>query len=107
MTPDLEVRMAHRRDEAAGHGVLVETVAVVDARDDDIELREDLVRVVEPAVGGDVGPRTPEDPERAALLDRRDLIPLLPEALDRQAAGVARACGVIGDGEEHPASRLR
>ncbi len=101
--PDLEDRRRHGPHQPPGHLVLVHPHPGVDARHHDLELVQHRRGPVQRAVLQDVRLGTLEEPDPHLLLDPIDLLPLPPEAVDRQAAGVARALRVVGDGEVlHP-----
>jgi hypothetical protein len=95
--PHLEDGMAERPDQPPGHLARIHRVAVVDARDHDVELLEDRVGIVERPVAQDVALGTAQDADGDALLDAGDLVPLAAEAIDVEAPRIGRARGVIGD----------
>ena len=96
--------MAHRADEALGHGCLGKRHGIVHARDDVIEFAEEIVIVVETAVLEDIDLASGEKAEfhtlgSEALVERADLRDLSPQARFIKPVGLEGRLRMIGDAE--------
>ena len=86
MAEDVHVRVRDRADHARGHRVRAHPELGVHARDDDVELGEQLFFLIECAVVEDVDLDAAQDPQRRELLVQLvDQVELLAEALRAQA----------------------
>ena len=84
--------------DALGHRLLGDRERGVDAGDDPVERRQQVVGVVERAVEADVDLRAGEQAEAAlALVPLADLLDPLPEPLGGDVVAEAVAGGVVGD----------
>src|SRR5829696_2597277 len=87
------VRLPNGAQDALGLCLLVETKAAVNARDDEVEAVQNLVRIVERAILQDVGLNALEDPKAAAIAGvqgvRFGVLSL--QVLELQPSGVAGA----------------
>src|SRR4029453_13446611 len=73
----------------------------MDARPDEIELAQDLVRIVERPVDENIGLDALEDAKATVepCVEAIDLGVLLPDLLDAEAAGITGGLRVVGDAE--------
>jgi hypothetical protein len=95
---DVDVRAGHGLDDAAGHLGPLHAQLGVDARHHDVELGQQLLVLVERAVGQDVDLDAREDAERRqALVERPHLVELAAQALGREAPGDGEAGRVVGE----------
>ncbi len=95
MAEHRDSRVGRRPDQPARHLVARQAENRMDARDHVVETVEQLVGIIERAVGQDVALGPLEESELAAerLVERVDLGPLLADPLDGQPAGIARPNG--------------
>ena len=101
-------RMADGPDDASRHLIARLAERRVDRRGHDVKSREDLVGVVEPAVGADVDLRAHEDAERRELrVERRGLGEAGLDPFERKSVRHPKPRRVVGDGEIAVAFRLR
>src|SRR3989442_1433933 len=109
MGDDLRVGIFDGREEAFGHGRAVEVEIGVHGADHDVELREDFVGVIEPAVLEDVhfGAGEDVDAEAVSMRARRaggvvrgvDFLDVRGHAPFVEAIGDGDGFRVIGDGD--------
>ena len=95
-----DVRVAQRLLDALGHLPPRHPLAAVDAGLHPVELGEDVVGEVEPAVGEDVALDPAQDAERRQhLVGGRDLLGLAADVVGREAADGADRRRVVADRE--------
>ena len=91
----LHGRVAQRLLDPLGHLAPRHPLAAVDARLHPVELGEDVVGQIEPAVGQDVALDAAQDAERRErLVGGRDLLALAADVVRRSARGTAPTAGV-------------
>ena len=97
------------RDQPSRHLVARQAEQRVNARDHVIKTVEQVVGIVERAIGQDVALGSLEEAKLAAerLVERIDFRPLLVDPLDGKPPGVSRGPRVIGDPEVLHAPGLR
>jgi hypothetical protein len=106
MAEDGHERIAHRADQPRRLLFARQPEARVHRRDHEIELRQELVAVVDRPVGEDVRLRSVEDPDvRETAPELPNLLRLGPHAVDRQPAGVSGGLAVVRDGDVGVAGR--
>jgi hypothetical protein len=95
---DRGVRIRDCPQEAVGLSLPVQLEAAVDARHDEVETLQNLVAIIERAVGQDVGLDALQDPEflAEALVEAVGLAVLLLDLLQGQPAGVVRRLRMVG-----------
>jgi hypothetical protein len=88
MAPNFEPRLPYRPGHTFGHLVLIHSITRMDAGYDYIELIEDAIRIVERAVGKDIGFGAAQQLHSDGLLNSRNLLPLSLQTINLQPAGV-------------------
>src|SRR5581483_6602454 len=102
-------RMADRGQNPFGLLLLVQLEPAVDARHDEVEAGEDIVRIVERAVDEDVRLDPVEDVKPPAVLpvEPGDLRLLLGDLIEAEPAGVEGGARMVGNAEILVAARER
>src|SRR4051794_26580076 len=101
MSQNRGVWVLHRLDDSVRLLLAVHAEPAVDAGDDEVEARQDLVGIVERAVAKNVGLDPFEDVELAAvtLVQPVDGLLLSGHFVDLKAAGIVSCLGMIGEPE--------
>ena len=96
---DVEVRVLDRREHPPGHPGALVAESAVDGADHDVEPGEQLVLLVERAVGEDVDLDAGEDPEalRQRVVDRGHVVELSRQPVGGQPAGHLQPRRVVGE----------
>ena len=107
MADDVYVRVAHRVQQALRHLAARLAQTGVQGGHDDVELRQDLIAVIERAIRADFHFSALQKADRISQIDlqRLDLGALTRYILQAQAAGDPQAARMIGNGEHLQAAR--
>jgi len=76
VTPDLEDRLSHGRDDAPRHLIFIHLVTRVNTGDDHIKLLEDPVGIIQRTILGNVRLSTFQDLDLCLFLHSIDFFPL-------------------------------